>query len=168
VTPAPPIRADALVFGIGNSARADDGLGWAFLDHLSSVEGFHGQAEYRYQLQVEDAALVADADQVVFVDACCSKLPEGFCWTECEPSADFPFSTHALPPRSVLSLSRDLYGRTPPATLLMIQGEEWELRTGLGTAAQRHLDRALRSFQVHLRGNGRQSVRPGVKPLCGN
>ena len=145
----PGVRSDALVFGIGNSARADDGLGWAFLDRLSSIEGFEGQAEYRYQLQVEDAALVAVAGQVVFVDACREELPGGFQWQACEPSRDFQFSTHALPPRSVLFLSRDLYGRAPTAMLLMIQGAEWELGSGLGATAQTHLDQALRSFQVY-------------------
>lgn len=164
----PTVRPDALVFGIGNSARADDGLGWAFLDRLSSVGGYRGQAEYRYQLQVEDAALVADADQVVFVDACREELPDGFHWEECEPFADFPFSTHALPPRSVLSLSRDLYGQAPPALLLMIQGEQWQLGAALGDAAQRHLDRALRAFEACLQRDGCRDARPGVKPLFGN
>lgn len=149
MTRTPPVHPDALVFGIGNSARADDGLGWAFLDHLQSMEAFRGKAEYRYQLQVEDAALVAEAGQVVFVDACQGELPGGFQWQTCEPSADFQFSTHALPPRSVLALCEDLYGQAPPAVLLKIQGSEWELGTGLGAAAQHHLEQALDSLRVH-------------------
>ncbi|MBT8058510.1 MAG: hydrogenase maturation protease [Xanthomonadales bacterium] len=147
---APLIRPDALVFGIGNSGRADDGLGWSFLDRLAELGRFQGRVEYRYQLQVEDAALVAEAEQVVFVDAYRGDLPGGFHWRPCEPSADFQFSTHALPPRAVLSLCRDLYPRTPPADLLMIQGCAWDLQTGLTTAAEKHLEKALNSFLVGL------------------
>ncbi len=154
----PIICPDALVFGIGNSGRADDGLGWAFLDRLNEATGFRGRVEYRYQLQVEDAALVAAAEQVVFVDAYRGDLPGGFRWRSCEPSADFQFSTHALPPRAVLSLCRDLYPRTPPSQLLMIQGVAWELQTGLTTEAGVHLDRALRSFRAGL----------ATEPQCGS
>jgi hydrogenase maturation protease len=150
VTTGTPIRRDALVFGIGNSGRSDDGLGWAFLDRLQSIEEFRGRVEYRYQLQVEDAALVAEADQVVFVDAYRGELPGGVRWQACMPSADFQFSTHALPPRAVLSLCEDLYPGTPPAVLLMIQGDAWELETGLSPAAKSRLERALEAFRAHL------------------
>lgn len=148
---APLIRPDALVFGIGNSGRADDGLGWTFLDWLSSLAGFRGRSEYRYQLQAEDAALVANAAQVVFVDAYRGQLPDGYRWQACEPSAEFQFSTHALPPRTVLSLCRDLYPTTPPATCLMIEGAAWELKTGLSPIAKAHLERAQDSFRANLR-----------------
>ncbi len=144
------IRPDALVIGIGNCGRADDGLGWAFLDRLGSISEFRGAVEYRYQLQVEDAALIATAEQVVFVDAHRGALPGGVRRETCTPAADFQFSTHALPPRAVLSLCRDLYPRTPPAQLLMIQGERWDLETGLSSTAETHLDRALDRFRAGL------------------
>lgn len=145
-----PIWSDALVIGIGNSGRADDGLGWAFLDRLGSITEFRGDIEYRYQLQVEDAALVAAAPQVVFVDAHHGPLPEGVRRQTCMPSADFQFSTHALPPQAVLSLCRDLYPRTPPAQLLMILGSKWDLETGLSATAETHLERALDAFRSAL------------------
>ena len=147
---AAAIHPDALVFGIGNSGRSDDGLGWAFLDRLRSLDEFRGRAEYRYQLQVEDAALVADAAQVVFVDAFHGDLPGGIAWETCEPSADFQFSTHALPPRAVMSLCEDLYPRTPPAFVLKISGVAWELQTGLSTKAEANLERALDAFRGSL------------------
>ena len=62
--------SSALLVGIGNSGRQDDGLGWAFLDRIEQDALFDGRIEYRYQLQVEDAALVRDAARIVFVDAC--------------------------------------------------------------------------------------------------
>ena len=156
----PAIRPDVLVFGIGNCGRSDDGLGWAFLDRLQSIPEFRGIIEYRYQLQVEDAALVAAAPQVVFVDAHRGTLPNGVDRRRCEPSADYQFSTHALPPRAVLSLCQDLYPRTPSAQLFMIEGRDWDLGTGLSAAAKSHLERALERFRTALDVDSSARVQP--------
>ncbi len=138
---------DTLLFGIGNSGRSDDGLGWAFLDRIAQETAFTGQLEYRYQLQVEDAALVRDAQRVIFIDSYKGELPGGFAWKPCEPSEDFQFTTHVLPPRGVLHFCQSLYGKKPRADLLMIQGTSWELRIGMSSEAQRHLEDALRFFR---------------------
>ena len=138
---------DTLLFGIGNSGRSDDGLGWAFLDRIQQDPGFAGQAEYRYQLQVEDAALVRDAERVIFVDSYKGNLHDGFQWQPCEPSEDFQFTTHVLPPRGVMHFCQDLYGKKPRANLLMIQGASWGLCLGISPEAERHLEDALLFFK---------------------
>jgi len=138
---------DILLFGIGNSGRSDDGLGWAFLDRIAQETDFAGQLEYRYQLQVEDAALVRDANRVIFVDSYKGDLPSGFQWKPCEPSEDFQFTTHVLPPRGVMHFCQDLYDRKPRADILMIQGARWDLQLGLSPEAERHLECALLFFR---------------------
>jgi len=138
---------DTLLFGIGNSGRSDDGLGWAFLDRIQQEPGFAGRAEYRYQLQVEDAALVRDAERVIFIDSYKGELPGGFRWKPCDPSEDFQFTTHVLPPRGVMHFCLDLYGKKPRANLLMIQGASWGLCLGISPEADRHLEDALLFFK---------------------
>ena len=138
---------DTLLFGIGNAGRSDDGLGWAFLDRIQQEPEFAGRAEYRYQLQVEDAALARDAEHVIFIDSYKGELPGGFQWKRCKPSEDFQFTTHMLPPRGVMHFCQDLYGRKPRADLLMIQGVSWDLRIGMSPEAERHLENALRFFK---------------------
>ena len=93
---------DTLLFGIGNCSRGDDGLGWAFLDRVLQQADFQGQAEYRYQLGVEDAALVARAGRVIFIDSCNGPIDGGFAWQQCEASAEFEFTSHVLPPGAVM------------------------------------------------------------------
>lgn len=139
-------QLDLLLFGIGNIGRSDDGLGWAFIDRIQREGSFGGRLEYRYQLNVEDAALVSRARRVVFVDSCRDELKHGFEWKSCTPAEDFEFTTHVLPPRAVLWYCRDLYGFAPPAHLLMIQGYCWDLQNGLTKAAERGLERALAFF----------------------
>ena len=139
----------ALLFGIGNSGRGDDGLGWAFLERIQQEAAFDGQVEHRYQLQIEDAALISDAERVIFVDSYRGDLPNGFQWTRCEPLKEFTFTTHVLPPAAVLSLCRDLYGKSPRSDMLMIQGTSWDLRIGMSSEAERHLEDALQFFRSY-------------------
>ena len=146
----PPIGPGTLLFGIGNSGRGDDGLGWAFVDQILEAPAFAGRAEYRYQLQVEDAALISRAARVVFVDSYNGELPGGFRWQPCEPSESFEFTTHVLPPRAILYYCQDLYGKTPPADVLMIQGTSWDLGAGLSPEAEERLQRALRFFREQI------------------
>lgn len=139
-----------LLFGIGNCGRSDDGLGWAFLDRIQLQADFTGQIEYRYQLQVEDAAMVSRADRVIFVDSYQGALPGGFHWAPCNPSREFEFTSHVLAPSAVMYLCQDLYGRVPPAELLLIQGDCWDLDTHMSDAAHQRLEYALESFSLHL------------------
>lgn len=139
-------KAETLLIGIGNSGRGDDGLGWAFLDRVQQQEGFDGRVEYRYQLQVEDAALVRDVAHVIFVDSFSGQLPDGYQLMRCEPSSEYSFTTHVLPPGGVLSLCQELYGRAPRADALMIQGTSWDLHIGMSAEANRRLEDALRFF----------------------
>lgn len=155
-TPAPPtgLGPRCLLLGIGNCGRRDDGLGWAFLDHLAQMENFDSPFEYRYQLGVEDAALIATMDRVIFIDAYRGDLAGGFRWSRCAPSPEFEFTTHVLPPRGVLHYCHSLYGARPRADLLMIQGESWGLEIGLSRTAEAHLENALAFFREHVLATG--------------
>jgi hydrogenase maturation protease len=145
----PDLEAETLLVGIGNSGRSDDGLGWAFLDRIQQETAFGGRLEYRYQLQVEDAALISDVEQVIFIDSYRGDLPNGFQLTSCEPSREFAFTSHVLAPEAVLFLCRNLYGKAPRAGALMIQGSSWDLRTDMSAEAERHLECALQFFKSH-------------------
>ncbi len=137
---------ETILFGIGNSGRSDDGLGWAFLDRIQQESEFRGRIEYRYQLQVEDAALISRAERVIFVDSYKGELPGGFQWKPCKPSKDFEFTSHVLPPRAVMYFCENLYGKSPRADVLMIQGSFWGLGIGMSPEAELRLDKALRFF----------------------
>ena len=151
VADEPGPNTETLLIGIGNNGRGDDGLGWAFVDRIRKERLFDGQVEYRYQLQVEDAALISEVERVIFVDSHQGELPNGFQLTRCEPLSEFAFTTHVLPPGAVLSLCRDLYGKMPHADLMMIQGTSWDLQIGMSPEAERHLEEALESFRNYWR-----------------
>jgi hypothetical protein len=104
--------------------------------------------EYRYQLQIEDAERISRESRVVFVDASVESLPGGFEWRRCAPWGTMEFTSHALTASAVLRLCEQLYGRSPRAHLLAIEGSEWGLGAGLSATAKRNLTAALGFFEA--------------------
>ncbi|MBM4370880.1 MAG: hydrogenase maturation protease [Deltaproteobacteria bacterium] len=132
-----------LVIGYGNPGRQDDGLGPALAAALEEL-GLEGvTVDSDYQLTVEDAALVARHDAVVFADAHVS-CTAPFEVRRLHPGATDSFSTHHVSPEAVLALARELFGGEPRAFALGIRGYEFDgFGEVLSEAAQANLERAL-------------------------
>lgn len=135
-----------ILFGIGNCGRADDGLGWAFLDIIKDKLPDNYDIEYRYQLQVEDAELATNYDTVLFIDAHTVVFKKGFVWETCQPKATESFTTHELDPQSVLYLTDTIYNKQPESYILGISGKDFRLEIGLSELAETNLTKALDFF----------------------
>ncbi len=132
-----------IIFGIGNSSRQDDGLGWAFLDEIEKKNTFKGELHYRYQLNIEDAETVSNAEQVIFVDAFAGKQEKNCVFEECTLNGEITFTTHALNPEAIMALCKDVYKKQPKAWVLKIKGNHWELGKSLTPNAKQNLTEAL-------------------------
>jgi len=139
-------EGNILLIGIGNSGRQDDGLGWAFLDSLGPELPSNIDVEYRYQLQIEDAELISHYQKVYFIDAYKKLTPEGFFVTECFPKETHSFSSHALPPETILFLAKNVYNKNPESFILGISGESYQLEIGLTETANSNLNKAVSHF----------------------
>lgn len=127
-----------LFIGIGNSARQDDGLGWAFVEQIEECFP-EVDVQYKFQLNIEDAELISKYDKVYFVDAFRGNLTSGFFCQICQPLPSAEFSTHLLSPASVLYLCQELYQKIPQAWVIGIKGYTWELEEGLSPDASLNL-----------------------------
>ena len=135
-----------LLIGIGNNCRGDDGLGWKFIELVESMGLDFISHEYRYQLQVEDAALISEYEVVYFVDASYEKMDKGFELRPCIAFDEEQVSSHAQSPGAILRLANDLYQKFPEAWILAIGGESWEIQTSLSETAERNLVEAMSFF----------------------
>jgi hydrogenase maturation protease len=138
------------LIGIGNPGRQDDGLGPALIDKINSCPPFSVNAEWRYQLNIEDAQAIQDADVVIFADAA-TEGDEPATLTEITPASDIAFTTHALAPESVLALAEELYGRAPKAYVLAIRGYAWDIGEGLSPRAEVNLEAAIAQLSRFFR-----------------
>ena len=141
---------NTLIIGIGNNTRQDDGLGWCFLDALAK-EGFNPEnLVYKYQLMVEDADLISNYKKVFFVDACKTKLTNGFSIEPIVAAKQVAFSTHAVPPNQILNLCKTIYNKTPTAFVVKIQGYTWDIEIGLSKLAKLNLKKGFLNFSKSL------------------
>ena len=137
-----PLTPPLLIFGYGNPSRGDDALGPRLLERLES-QGFPGiECLTDFQLQVEHALDLEGRELALFIDAHLS-CPPPFQFTRLHPEADRSYTTHAMSPAAVLQVFAGIHhSPPPPAFLLSIRGERFELGEGLSHEAQANLEAA--------------------------
>jgi hydrogenase maturation protease len=142
-----------LVYGYGNPGREDDGLGielvkrledWAFDARIPGLS-----FDSNYQLNIEDAEIMADKDVVIFADASTEDI-EDFLLTEVTGESEVSFTTHAASPGYIVKLCEDLFGKCPRVLLLHIKGYEWEFKEGLSEKAELNLQKATEFIKDYL------------------
>lgn len=131
-----------VVFGIGNPSRGDDALGPLLLQRLEqarlpgvvTVEDFQLQIEHAIDLQGRDLALFIDAGE---------GTPAPFSFAPVTALFNPAHSTHSLAPGAVLAVyGQALEQAPPPAYVLCVRGQRFELGEGLSPAGRQHLEAA--------------------------
>jgi hydrogenase maturation protease len=130
-----------LVIGFGNPGRRDDGLGPLLAESAAGWDLPGVEALSDYQLNIEHAADVAEADLVIFIDAA-REGESPYSFYRAQPKAQAYFSTHALEPENVLETCREVYGKLTPAFVLAVRGETFEMGEGLSGSAEANASRA--------------------------
>ncbi|MBN2552645.1 MAG: hydrogenase maturation protease [Spirochaetales bacterium] len=131
-----------LIVGYGNPGRQDDGLGPEIVQELERLRLPGLALEADYQLSIEHAADLQQADRVIFVDAAVSG-PEPFELKRLEASRSIEFTSHTLAPEAVLAICRDTYQRAPEALLIAVRGYSFEFAEGLTDMARHNKGKAL-------------------------
>ena len=140
--------APVLIFGYGNPARGDDGLGPQFVELMQPMQK-HAQFDTvtDYQLQVEHALDLENRQQVIFVDASISAAAP-FEFTQVLPTRDNSYTSHAMTPAALLAVYEQVCDQAlPDAELLSIRGYDFELGKPISARAQSNLLQAAGFLQ---------------------
>jgi hypothetical protein len=123
-----------LLTALREQIRIDPNRRRAGLHHVTVIEDF--------QLQIEHAMDLDGADLALFLDASVAAA-HPFTFTETGPREGLTHTSHAMAPEAVLDVfARVLGRRPPPAFVLAIRGDAFELGTELGEAAAERLEAA--------------------------
>ena len=138
--------ASVVVFGYGNPSRGDDALGPRLLERAEAWLRDHGDPGIvpvgDFQLQIEHAEDLRGRDLALFLDADAA-CPPPFAFRRVRPVRDASYTTHELSPGAVLQVFEQITGAAaPPAFLLSVRGEAFDLGEPLSAAAERHLEAA--------------------------
>ena len=142
------MTAPVVVFAVGNPSRGDDAIGPVLAERVRAWLAASGRAAAvdvieDFQLQIEHALDLQGRSLALFIDAGEGTLspltlePTG-------PSELASHSTHALAPEAVLEVYRRTEGADPPpAFVLCVRGEDFELGAPLTAAAGERADLAM-------------------------
>jgi len=134
--------APLVIFAVGNPSRGDDAIGPLLGERLTAwlaAEGLSGQCELieDFQLQIEHSLDLCDRRLALFIDAG-SGTPAPYTFQRSEAATDFAHTTHALKPEAVLQVHVQTEGQPPPAWVLCVRGEQFELGAALSPTAEKH------------------------------
>ena len=113
------VKQNLLVIGYGNTLRGDDGVGPRVAEAVGALRLSGVRTLICQQLSPEHADSISRADSVVFVDAAVD-APRDVQLRPLEPNTTTQLMAHAADPRTMLALSRDVFGHTPVAWWLTI------------------------------------------------
>jgi hydrogenase maturation protease len=145
-----------VIFAVGNPSRGDDALGpecYGQLEKWLKNEMLADQFELieDFQLQIEHALDLQGRRLALFIDAGAS-TPGPFTFERIAPATGAAYTTHELPPEAVLQVYVQTEGEDPPpAFVLCIRGEQFELGEALSPASAVNLQLAFRLLQALCR-----------------
>lgn len=137
----------ALVIGIGNPLRGDDGAGPRLVE-LLEARGARADCLAVHQLTPELAETVAEHDPVVFVDASVRVRSLTIGPIRDEPAR--PLGHHATP-HAVLAMAAQLFARRPHAFLVEIPAVDLGLGEHLSALAENTVEGAVEPILALLR-----------------
>ena len=158
-----------LIYGYGNPGREDDGLGNAFVEAIrlwiEKNRLTHIEIDSNYQLNIEDADIMAKNDLVLFVDATEEPI-EDFCITSVEPSdSRVEFTMHAVSPAFVLDICQKIFKKNPQTYLLHIKGYQWDFKEELSPEGEKNLNKALEFIKpLLLNPDSFHSIKDDIAP----
>ena len=135
-----------LVLGYGNELRGDDAVGPRVAAAVAEWKLAGVQTLSVHQLTPELADPISRAQAVIFVDAAVSPGIKESTVVSLEPTGESELAAHTSDPRTLLALALALFGRCPPAWLIQIPVEHFELGQPLSATATRGVAAALESI----------------------
>jgi len=141
------VGAGILVIGYGNTLRGDDGIGPRVAEAVGALNLPGVWTMVCPLLTPELADPISRAQKVIFVDAAVD-VPNEVQWRKLEPKESSQIMAHAADPRTMLALSRDVFGHAPEAWWLTIPAVQMEFSEELTPQAQRGLAEAVEGIRV--------------------
>jgi hydrogenase maturation protease len=143
-----------LIFSYGNISRGDDALAPLVVEKLQSENvatacGHPLKFLTDYQIQIEHILDMQGCERVLLIDAH-QALETPFTFGPVNACLETNYTTHGMSPSTLLyNYEKTLGHKSPPAYLLALRGQEFELGSELSDSAKNDLELAL-EFCNHI------------------
>jgi len=137
-----------LIIGIGNTLRSDDGIGIVVVQKLEKAFGNQTRVIACQQLTPELAKDLSEADRAIIIDADQGNMPGHITVNEIKPEDHVPSTfSHELDPTTLLTSTRELYGKFPNTFLITVTGSTFDF----GEDLSRPVADAIPQILQHVR-----------------
>lgn len=143
------MRSRVTVLGYGNPGRGDDAAGPLLAEKAEEWEIPGVRVVSDYQLNVEHAADVAESELCIFIDAALDAT-EPWELRPVQPLNRNDFTTHAMLPETVMETCRSVYGSPPPAFVLAVRGENFDLGVEPSASFRKRIESAAKLLEEIL------------------
>jgi len=156
------MTAPIVILAIGNPSRGDDAIGPLLCERLAdwikdTPLAAHFELIEDFQLNIEHALDLLGRELVLFIDAGEGTRPP-FYFSRVAPAAGMAHCSHELAPEAVLEVfQRTMRQEPPPAFVLCVRGEDFELGEAPSAAAQENVELAWACLQQLFRHPDRES-----------
>ena len=137
-----------LIIGYGNPLRGDDGVGWRVAEEAAAVLPDPPVTVLTVQLLTPELAdPISRSDRLILIDAAAEGSPGK---VRCFPiaagsaaAASLAIGTHEVTLDRLLGMAQELFGRCPPAHMVTIAGESFEVSEALTATVEAAVAEAL-------------------------
>jgi hydrogenase maturation protease len=150
------VSGQALVIGIGNVLRGDDGVGWRLAEEVEAEREEDGEGERQgkvrclHQLTPELVEEIAGVERVLFIDAWLAPPGAAPCLRPVRPGGGEASQSHRLEPAHLLALAEMLHGAAPRAAELLVPAFAFPHGDALSADLRRSLPAARRLLRRWL------------------
>jgi hydrogenase maturation protease len=153
------------VLGWGNVSRGDDALGPLLMARVEAAGCPHVRCVEDYQLQIDHALDLVGCDLALFVDAGRGTAAP-FTFSEIHARPGLSHTSHGISPESVLDVYMRVRTETPPpAFVLCVRGDSFEVEEGLSTQAREALELAWTFLEALLAAPSLSDWRERMTPF---
>ncbi len=132
-----------LIIGIGNTFRCDDGLGIYIADKLSKILK-KVDIKKVHQLDIVLVSEIKDYNQVIFIDCHQDENLNNVYIKKINPENYNPsFTSHISSPSKLLSLTENLYKKTPTCYLVAVKGYKFSISDKISSDAKKNVKKAI-------------------------
>ncbi|MBI5094999.1 MAG: hydrogenase maturation protease [Candidatus Hydrogenedentes bacterium] len=134
-----------LVVGYGNPLRQDDGAGWQVAQRVEALppSGTDVRVIVCHQLTPELAEPLSASRRAVFIDAGIEGAPGSVESRSIVPASGTPqFGAHRFGPSELLATAQALFGASPAAYLITVNGRDFGYGSELSEPVKDSLDAA--------------------------
>ena len=138
-----------LIIGYGNPLRGDDGVGWRVAEEAAAVLPDPPVTVLTVQLLTPELAdTISRSERLILIDAAAEGVPgEVRCFpiaADSAAAASLAIGTHEVTLDRLLGMAQELFGRCPPAHMVTVSGESFEVSESLTATVEAAVPEALR------------------------